>query len=250
MVLMAQRYRLCGLHLLVIITVFFIWICSTYHMGYGKNVMQYNAFGSTLVMQGFLLWRKLSSVNNVYWQNQIQVIEESIQWLQREGSTSGWFSSKDYFLMGHSAGAHLASTVALRWPSESKHQLKGVITLSGVYDVTSLGFLGNQMYIIPAFGADTKHLTEASPMSVLETHTGALPKFLVINARLDLPGLQKQADRFVTRLRAKGVKCHQSIWGWCDHTTILLKFKTRGKKDNLVEVIRDFILNNNELFMS
>jgi len=94
---------------------------------------------------------------------------------------------KRIYVAGHSAGGHLAAYVGLIpkfWPN-----LKGVLPLSGVYDVRS----------IPGFNDDKEN---ASPIT--HVRPGA-PPFLVEYAENDYPSLPAQAREFDAALRKAGV---------------------------------------------
>lgn len=95
--------------------------------------------------------------------------------------------SKRIYVSGHSAGGHLAAYVGLHrpfWPN-----LKGVLPLSGVYDVSQ----------IPGFNPSSD---QASPIRLIQT--GA-PPFLITYCQNDYPSLPAQARNFDAALRAAGV---------------------------------------------
>jgi acetyl esterase/lipase len=93
---------------------------------------------------------------------------------------------KKIYLSGHSAGGHLAAYVGLNqkfWPN-----LKGVLALSGVYDVSAVG----------GFKSDGAN---ASPMKHIQK--GA-PPFLVEYCENDYPDLPIQAREFNVALAQAG----------------------------------------------
>ncbi len=93
---------------------------------------------------------------------------------------------KRIYLAGHSAGGHLAAFVGLNqkfWPN-----LKGVLPLSGVYDVSA----------IPGFKDDAEN---ASPIKHIRP--GA-PPFLITYCENDYPSLPQQARSFDAALRKTG----------------------------------------------
>jgi acetyl esterase/lipase len=93
---------------------------------------------------------------------------------------------KRIYLAGHSAGGHLAAYVGLNekfWPN-----LKGVLPLSGVYDVSAIG----------GFSGDPEN---ASPIKHVRPGT---PPFLITYCENDYPTLPQQARMFDAALRKAG----------------------------------------------
>jgi acetyl esterase/lipase len=94
---------------------------------------------------------------------------------------------KRIYVSGHSAGGHLAAYAGLVqkfWPN-----LKGILALSGVYDVGQIG----------GFKDDG---TNASPIAHIQS--GA-PPFLITYCQNDYPALPAQARNFDAALRAKQI---------------------------------------------
>jgi arylformamidase len=147
--------------------------------------------------------------------------------------------TKRVFLMGHSAGAHLASLVALdgrylRDAGAPAGAVAGVIAVSGIYDLgaDSLARRAAEL-VVPVFGADARTRRTASPV----THARGAPPFLVLSAENDFDGFQADARRFATRLRAAGNRDVQEIVAQgADHFTI---FKTFAGARS---VMRDLLL--------
>ncbi|MFO0841310.1 MAG: alpha/beta hydrolase [Gemmataceae bacterium] len=108
---------------------------------------------------------------------------------------------KQMFVSGHSAGGHLCALLATDEGYLKRHKLslsdiKGVIPISGVFDVS-----GERL--ADRFGEDGK---KASPMSHLK---GNLPPFLVFYADKELGALGKQAEAFAKA--AKALKCDVEV---------------------------------------
>ena len=124
------------------------------------------------------------------------------------------YDSRRVFLMGHSAGAHLASLVALdgrylREAGAPADVVAGVIAVSGIYDVGASGPLARQPGDVAAavFGNDARTPRSASPA----TYARSTPPFLVLSAANDFEGFQIDARRFAARLRAAGNRDVQEI---------------------------------------
>jgi acetyl esterase/lipase len=124
---------------------------------------------------------------------QIEDLAAAFDWVYRNISERGGDVSHIY-LSGHSSGAHLAALLALDEKYLKKFDLshtaiRGVIAMSGVYDVDKLDtFL--------AADANDKH--DASPLA--HAHSGA-PPFFITYCQWDYFGLPKQARDFTTALK-------------------------------------------------
>lgn len=137
------------------------------------------------------------------------------------------------FLMGHSAGAHLAACLGadVRWlrphglrPAD----LLGVIPLDGGgMDVAeSARAPATAALYRQAFGDDPNVWEDASPL-VQAGRADRLPDFLFVTAGKGLLGLarrdrrsQQQAQRFVAVLQKKGSRARVSVWPELDHAGV------------------------------
>jgi len=170
---------------------------------------------------------------------QPQDIARAIAYLHRSAEQYG-YDAKRLFLMGHSAGAHLASLVALdgRYLREAGvpgHAVAGVVAVSGIYDLGAAGPITRRAreLLVPVFGSDARVHLEASPL----THARGAPPFLILSAENDLDGFQIDARRFAARLRATGNREVQEIVAQgLDHFTMFANL--RGKRS----LARDLVL--------
>lgn len=144
---------------------------------------------------------------------QAEDVARAVTFLHRVAGQYG-YDPKRVFLMGHSAGAHLASLVALdgRYLRESKapaRAVAGVIAVSGIYDLGPRGPLASRAaeLVEPVFGKSPKAHLQASPV----THARGGPPFLVLSGENDFDGLPVDARRFAARLRAGGNRDVQEI---------------------------------------
>lgn len=116
---------------------------------------------------------------------QIDDATASLAWVIQNIAQYGG-DPKRIYVTGHSAGGHLAAYVGLNqkfWPN-----LKAVMPLSGVYDVSSIGGFKND----PDNASPVKHI-----------HRGA-PPFLITYCENDYPSLPQQARMFDAALREAG----------------------------------------------
>ena len=150
------------------------------------------------------------------------------------------YDGKRVFLLGHSAGGHLASLVALDRNYLTRQglapsALAGVISISGLYDLAPTWPVSeNQKSATEkTFGNDTATLKQASPMHHVRA---AAPPFLIITAFQDLLGFALDARRFADALRHAGSKkVHQLMFKGADHFTIV-------KLDDSNNAVRRIIL--------
>ncbi len=143
----------------------------------------------------------------------VEDVAAALAWLHDNAAAQG-FDPDHIYIMGHSAGAHLAALVAIdpRYLARHKKPLsivKGVILLDGAgYDVTRQapaviargGFMG-EMYS-GAFGADPAGWRDASPTLLVERGR-AIPPFLIVHA--SRPDSTSQSRALAARLRDVGV---------------------------------------------
>jgi arylformamidase len=159
--------------------------------------------------------------------------------LHRVADTYG-FDSKRVFLMGHSAGAHLAGLVALddrylRDAGAPADAIAGVIAVSGIYDLQAKGPIARRAgeLVVPVFGDDARTHRDASPTA----HARGGPPFLILSAERDFDGFQIDARRFAARLRAAGNREVQEIvLKDFDHFTIIANMRAKRS------LVRDLVL--------
>jgi acetyl esterase/lipase len=139
------------------------------------------------------------------------------------------------FCCGHSAGGHLVSLLAtdesyLKAEGRSMADIKGVISISGVYTILPVGPLAT------AFGTDLEVCKKASPMNnVGDKH----PPFLIVYAGQDYPTLDLMAESMCKTL--KDHKCEASALRVesRDHISIIAKSIEAG--DPTQKALLDFV---------
>lgn len=144
----------------------------------------------------------------------VEDVAAALAWLRRNAGAQG-YDGERIFIMGHSAGAHLAALAAVdpRWLAahgELLSLIKGVILLDGAgYDLTRQapaviargGFLG-EMYA-GAFGRDPAGWRDASPALLAERGRGIAP-FLIVHA--SRPDSTSQSRQLARALRDAGAE--------------------------------------------
>ncbi|HLQ37954.1 MAG TPA: alpha/beta hydrolase [Planctomycetota bacterium] len=145
-------------------------------------------------------------------------------WLYEHAASEG-FDPDRMFLMGHSAGGHLAALLALddHWLGDLKvphTAIKGVIGLSGVYDVRAPNTL-----LDSAFGREPRTRAQASP--ILHASKAA-PPFLLFWADHDMAGLPLSAMALRDRLQQLSVPVSGTELPHESHVSYLFHFGHDG----------------------
>ena len=155
----------------------------------------------------------------------------ALEWTYRNIAEYGGDANR-IFLSGHSAGAHLASLLALDPQYRKERDLpddvvKGVVAVSGATDlnahVESTKFTSRE-HIEQAFGDEEHELADASPLTHAIDRSIDPPPFMIIVAEHDPEGLRAQAKALSEALRdVDGAARFVSVNGR-DHFTIVRRF--------------------------
>jgi acetyl esterase/lipase len=150
--------------------------------------------------------------------------------------------AKDYggrpdqiFACGHSAGGHLVSLMAtdesyLEAEGLSARDIRGVVSVSGVYDVEALDFKVEvkrrwfefHTELRPfacVFGDDAEAAKQASPVAHVRK---GLPPFLLIYGGVDYPPVRHTTKEFAAALKEMDCDVEMKKMPWCTHETVLV----------------------------
>jgi acetyl esterase/lipase len=139
---------------------------------------------------------------------QAQDVANAVAWVAGNITEYGG-DSREIYLMGHSAGAHLVSLVAtddrrLKETGGNLSLIKGVVELdTAALDIPKLMKTGRAFYE-PMFGADPKGWADISPMNHV-VKGKAIPPFLLVVADKNQMKLE-QARSFAHALREAGAR--------------------------------------------
>ncbi len=139
------------------------------------------------------------------------------------------------FVGGHSAGGHLSALLVvddtyLKAEGLSTAKIKGVMPISGVYDIPD-------KFFPQVFGKDEDVHRKAAPLYHVK---GGLPPFLILYADKDMPGCDKdQAEAFAKGLNDKGTKATTLEIKESNHYLIILN--TASGKGAAPQAMLDFI---------
>jgi acetyl esterase/lipase len=148
----------------------------------------------------------------------IRDVARAFAWVHKHIADEGGDPGR-VFVSGHSAGGHLVSLLAtdasyLEAHHLSPRQIRGVISLSGVYELPPNVFA-------KVFGADAAAREKAWPLTHVKM---GLPPFLVLYAEKDLPGCDKDpAECFCKALKEKGNEVKSLEAAAANHYSILLR---------------------------
>lgn len=173
---------------------------------------------------------------------QARDVAAAVAYLVREADRYG-YDAKRLYLAGHSAGAHLASLVALDGRYLSAHRtapnaMAGIIGISGIYDLSGRNeFSPEQTKAIrDIFGGDAGALKEASPVNHVKP--GA-PPFLLLSGSSDLPGFSIDTRRFSRALNGLGrQKTTPMVISGRDHFSMVRLNRTNN---SVRDLLADFL---------
>lgn len=140
------------------------------------------------------------------------------------------------YLMGHSAGAHLAALTAvdpqyLAAAGLPLSAIRGVVLLDGAgYDIpqqlASVGRVRAELLYETVFGSDVEQQREASPITHVAADRG-IPPFLILPVA-ERPDSTAQSDALAAKLRNCGVEARVVRCSGQTHATINQQFGTAG----------------------
>lgn len=200
----------------------------------------YEPLGKLLAEQGIITviinYRLTGGKDEVKHPDHITDVARAFAWVHKNIAKYGG-DTKKLFISGHSAGGHLVSLLAtdetwLKAHSLTTSAIKGVISLSGVYQIVSLVPIFH-----PIFGKEENVCKAASPVTHVRE---GLPPFLIAYADADLPTLGTMAEQFAEKIRDKKNKVELLKLEKRDHISIITKAAT-GITDPLTSAILKFI---------
>ncbi|HEY3441143.1 MAG TPA: alpha/beta fold hydrolase [Paludibaculum sp.] len=163
---------------------------------------QYPFFGNRFAMAGYVVVTPSYRLSPKHKHPaHIDDVADALAWTVKNIAAQGGDPSR-IFIAGHSAGGHLVALLAANPEHLAKRGLslkdiRGVLALSGVYDLTTIESGSSS----PTFGSDPEVLREASAAKFVRA---GLPPFLVTYCEWDYATLPQQAVAFYDALRAAG----------------------------------------------
>jgi acetyl esterase/lipase len=170
---------------------------------------------------------------NVKHPEHIKDVARAFDWTKKNIASHGG-RPDEIFVTGHSAGGHLVALLAtddsyLKAQGCSLKDIKGVIPISGVYDIPPRLFKD-------VFGEDYHDRKNASP--IYHVREG-LPPFLIIYADRDFPGCSKMSESFRKSLKDKKNTAELLEVEHRNHISILVKLSKED--DPCGQAMLDFV---------
>lgn len=161
----------------------------------------------------------------------------AVAWTRREIGRYGGDPSR-IFLMGHSAGAHIAAMLAydesfLARQGLSRRDLRGFIGLAGPYD-----FLPLTDPRLKAVFSSEPALERTQPIQYVR---GGEPPSLLITGDGDTTVKPANTVRLAARLRQVGSVVEERHYEHLNHFTLLARLAAPLRNDELVETIAKFV---------
>jgi acetyl esterase/lipase len=161
----------------------------------------------------------------------------AVAWTRREIARFGGDPSRIY-LMGHSAGAHIAAMLAyddefLRRVGLSRADVAGFIGLAGPYD-----FLPLTDPKLQAVFSSEPQLRRTQPIDYVR---GGEPPSLLITGEGDTTVKPGNTTRLAARLREKGSRVEERRYPELNHYTLLARLASPLRNDELVATIANFV---------
>jgi acetyl esterase/lipase len=194
---------------------------------------------------GFSLWRYRHERRNIAGTRHprhANDIADALVWVQKNIQQFGGDSSK-ISLIGHSAGGHLVSLIALdrtyldERGFDREKDIKCVISISGVYSLER--FKARRMerrYLYAVFGRNPEKWEKAFPIFHANAYKGKAPPFLLINAGID-GGLELHTDDFAQALQKSGIQNERLMFKCKNHFSIVMAIGSTSVIWNLIDYL-------------
>jgi acetyl esterase/lipase len=214
--------------------------------GYANMAEALAARGVVVVLPNYRLSPKAKHPDHIH------DIARAFAWTHQHAKEYGGRPDQ-LFACGHSAGGHLVSLLAtdesyLKAEGLSTKEIKGVVSISGVYKVDQFdcklrikaGWLDFNTEVHPfasVFGDDAEAQKQASPL----THVrNGLPPFLLVYGGLDYPPIRHTTKEFAAALKEKDCEVEVNKVAWHTHETIVVDL-IHGMEPATAEALLDFV---------
>jgi acetyl esterase/lipase len=219
-------------------------ICGIY--GYANIAEALASRGVVVVLPNYRLSPKVKHPEHV------KDVARAFAWTHAHAKEYGGRPDQ-MFACGHSAGGHLVSLLTtdetyLKAEGLSAKDIKGVVSISGVYDVEALDFKINvkrrwfefhteMRPFACVFGDDAEMAKQASPVTHVRK---GLPPFLLICGGLDYPPVRHTTMEFAKALEDKDVEVQTKKVAWHTHETVVVDL-VHGMEPKTADALLTFV---------
>jgi len=194
--------------------------------------------GTTLARQGIgtaVISYKLYPEAGI--DEQISDVELASKWVIENISKYGG-DARNIFIVGHSAGGHLASMVGLDPKISGK--LNGIIAMSSIFSIEDMARDNddefNKDISYKMFGNDPRNWKKYSPVTY---YTPSSPAMMILLAEKDFDYMLKQVPMYADKIKNLNPNSEYVSIPHYIHSDMVAKF---GKKDDLVApIVTSFI---------
>jgi acetyl esterase/lipase len=161
-------------------------------------------------------------------------VSRSVEWVRAHIAEYGGNSEK-IFLMGHSAGAHLAAMLTFNkdyLPPETYQSIKGFVGLAGPYDFLPF----TDSYQKEVFGPE-KNYPASQPVNFVQ---GTEPPVLLLYGNNDVTVKPVNIESLTRKVREAGGCVETHVYGDLDHVELLgaLSLPLQNSEPVLADIIR------------
>lgn len=184
--------------------------CQTYTKSYYQFVAQaLNKHGYIVVIPDYRRYPE------VRFDQIMHDAKSTVEWVQTHISQRGG-NPEHMFLMGHSAGAHIASMLTLNQAYLSKpiyQNIKGFIGLAGPYDFLPF----TKTYQKEVFGPEDKY-PESQPINFVD---GDEPPLLLLYGNQDTTVYPHNIENLSAKIQSSNGQVYPKIYNGLDHSSLL-----------------------------
>ena len=213
-----------------------------------KNMLLILMIMAFLVMFFMILWTFLPR-EEVQHPTHILDVAEGVKWTIDNAKTYGG-NAKEIYVMGHSAGGHLAALLCTNLIYLEKfnvpvENIKGCISISGVYsDRRMMQSKIGENLLTNAFGKSDNYI-DAFPIYNVTPYTCP---FLLLNAGTDIT-LKRHTLDFHFILRQNGVFVETAYFSDRSHWNITREWGTGKRNEQVMKKISAFITERQEMLL-
>jgi acetyl esterase/lipase len=214
--------------------------------GYANIAESLAARGVVVVLPNYRLSPKVKHPEHV------KDVARAFAWTHQHAKEYGGRPDQ-IFACGHSAGGHLVALMAtdetyLKAEGLSAKDIKGVVSVSGVYDVEALDikvdvkrrwfeFHTELRPFACVFGEDAEAAKQASPINHVRKD---LPPFLLIYGGMDYPPVRQTTNAFEAALEEKDCDVQTKKIPWRTHETVVVDL-AHGMEPKTSDALLDFV---------